>query len=133
MPAMHQVVAGSTALSETMLEDWTFELVVLAQGNINIIDAAVKKGCKKFILVTSIGTGDSKDAPPKQVLSMLLTLPLCHGTLDDTCPASMTAGACTACTELLLPHLGASESTGHNVNTCLICGMTKLSQDGCDF
>lgn len=38
------------------------------QGNINIINAAVKKGVKKFILVTSIGVGDSKDAPPKQVL-----------------------------------------------------------------
>ena len=36
------------------------------QGNINIINAAVKKGVKKFILVTSIGVGDSKDAPPKQ-------------------------------------------------------------------
>ena len=38
-----------------------------AQGNINIINAAIKKGVKKFILVTSIGVGDSKDAPPKQV------------------------------------------------------------------
>ena len=38
-----------------------------AQGNINIIEAAIKKGVKKFILVTSIGVGDSKDAPPKQV------------------------------------------------------------------
>ena len=37
------------------------------QGNINIIDAALRKGVKKFILVTSIGVGDSKDAPPKQV------------------------------------------------------------------
>ena len=41
------------------------------QGNINIIEAAAKKGVKKFILVTSIGTGDSKDAPPGQVYDVL--------------------------------------------------------------
>merc|ERR1719453_1213329 len=33
-------------------------------GNINIIEAAKKRGVKKFVLVTSIGAGDSKDAPP---------------------------------------------------------------------
>lgn len=38
-----------------------------SEGNINLIKAAVKKGVKRFVLVTSIGTGDSKDAPPKQV------------------------------------------------------------------
>ena len=32
------------------------------------MEAAAAKGVKKFLLVTSIGTGDSKDAPPKQVL-----------------------------------------------------------------
>lgn len=41
------------------------------QGNINLIEAAKKKGVKKFVLVTSIGTGDSKDAPPKQVYGVL--------------------------------------------------------------
>lgn len=41
------------------------------QGNINLIDAAMKKGVKKFVLVTSIGTGDSKDAPPAQVYDVL--------------------------------------------------------------
>jgi nucleoside-diphosphate-sugar epimerase len=41
------------------------------QGNINLIEAAKKKGVKKFVLVTSIGTGDSKDAPPKQVYEVL--------------------------------------------------------------
>ncbi|KAK9813238.1 hypothetical protein WJX72_011268 [[Myrmecia] bisecta] len=45
-----------------------------SQGNINIIDAALKKGVKKFILVTSIGTGDSKDAPPSQVYDVLKTV-----------------------------------------------------------
>lgn len=41
------------------------------QGNINLIEAAAKKGVKKFVLVTSIGTGDSKDAPPGQVYDVL--------------------------------------------------------------
>ncbi len=41
------------------------------QGNINLIEAAAKKGVKKFVLVTSIGTGDSKDAPPTQVYDVL--------------------------------------------------------------
>ena len=41
------------------------------QGNINLIDAAVAKGVKKFVLVTSIGTGDSRDAPPSQVYDVL--------------------------------------------------------------
>lgn len=38
-----------------------------SQGNINIIEAALKKGVRKFILITSIGCGDSKDATPPQV------------------------------------------------------------------
>ncbi len=38
-----------------------------SEGNINLIKAAIKKGVKRFVLVTSIGTGDSKDAPPQQV------------------------------------------------------------------
>lgn len=42
-----------------------------SQGNINIINAAIKKGVRKFILVTSIGTGDSKDATPEQVYEVL--------------------------------------------------------------
>eukprot|EP00798_Chlamydomonas_sp_ICE-L_P006405 gene6405-3020_t len=42
-----------------------------SQGNINIIEAAMKKGVTKFILVTSIGCGDSKDAPGEQVYKIL--------------------------------------------------------------
>lgn len=34
----------------------------MVQGNINIINAAMKKGVKKFILVTSLGCGNSKEA-----------------------------------------------------------------------
>lgn len=42
-----------------------------SEGNIALIDACVAKGIKKFVLVTSIGTGDSKDAPPKNVYDVL--------------------------------------------------------------
>jgi len=35
-----------------------------SQGNINLIDAAIANGVERFVLVTSIGTGNSKDAPP---------------------------------------------------------------------
>ena len=45
-------------------------------GNINLIEACVKKGeeqgrMPKFVLVTSIGTGDSQGAPPPQVYEAL--------------------------------------------------------------
>lgn len=42
-----------------------------SEGNINLIKAAMKKGVKRFILVTSIGTGNSKSAPPQQVYDVL--------------------------------------------------------------
>ena len=40
-------------------------------GNLNLIEAALKRGVKKFILITSIGTGDSKDATPPNVYETL--------------------------------------------------------------
>ena len=40
-------------------------------GNINLIEAAAAKGVKRFVLVTSIGAGDSRDAPPAQVYDVL--------------------------------------------------------------
>ena len=40
-------------------------------GNINLIEAAVKHGVQKFILVTSIGTGDSKAGSPDDVYEIL--------------------------------------------------------------
>lgn len=40
-------------------------------GNINLIEAAAKHGVKKFILITSIGTGDSKNATPPNVYDVL--------------------------------------------------------------
>lgn len=42
-----------------------------SSGNINIIAEAVRRGVKKFVLVTSIGTGDSRDAPPEKVYQVL--------------------------------------------------------------
>ena len=42
-----------------------------SEGNIALIDACVAKGIKKFVLVTSIGTGDSKSAPPQNVYDVL--------------------------------------------------------------
>lgn len=41
------------------------------KGNRNLIDAAVKAGAKKFLLVTSIGSGDSSPALPLQALETL--------------------------------------------------------------
>lgn len=51
--------------------DCCFDSWLAVQGNINLIEAAAKKGVKKFILLTSIGVGDSKDAPPEQVYDVL--------------------------------------------------------------
>ena len=42
-----------------------------SEGNINLIKSAIKKGVRRFVLVTSIGTGDSRDAPPQQVYDVL--------------------------------------------------------------
>lgn len=41
------------------------------EGNIALIEAAAKKGVKKFVLVTSIGCGTSSGAPPPQVYDVL--------------------------------------------------------------
>ena len=40
-------------------------------GNKNLIDAAVKAGVKKFILISSIGSGNSANAIPPQALETL--------------------------------------------------------------
>jgi nucleoside-diphosphate-sugar epimerase len=40
-------------------------------GNKNLIDAAVKAGVQKFILISSIGSGDSAQALPPQALTTL--------------------------------------------------------------
>ena len=66
LSAMPMCTFPQAADQQTHQAGWLY-----AQGNINLIDAAVRKGVKKFILLTSIGTGDSKDAPPKQVYDVL--------------------------------------------------------------
>mmetsp|Transcript_19612 Transcript_19612/g.54653 ORF Transcript_19612/g.54653 Transcript_19612/m.54653 type:complete len:272 (-) Transcript_19612:187-1002(-) len=42
-----------------------------SQGNINMIQAAMKKGVKKFVFVTSLGCGSSKDSISEQVYKVL--------------------------------------------------------------
>ena len=42
-----------------------------SEGNINLIEQAAQNGVKKFVLITSIGTGDSKDAPGEEVYNVL--------------------------------------------------------------
>lgn len=42
-----------------------------SEGNLNLIEAAFKKGVKKFVLVTSIGVGSSSGAPSPQVYEVL--------------------------------------------------------------
>ncbi|KAG1678959.1 hypothetical protein FOA52_013022 [Chlamydomonas sp. UWO 241] len=47
------------------------DVSVNSVGTINVIEAAVKKGVKKFVLVTSIGCGETKDAVGPQVYASL--------------------------------------------------------------
>ena len=42
-----------------------------SEANIALIEAAAKKGVKKFVLVTSIGVGNSSGAPSPQVYDVL--------------------------------------------------------------
>ncbi|PSC68750.1 DNA mismatch repair MLH1 [Micractinium conductrix] len=49
----------------------TADPIADSQGNINLIEAAARHGVKKFMLVTSIGTGDSKSAPRPHVYEVL--------------------------------------------------------------
>ena len=65
------------------------------QGNINLINAAREKGVKKFVLVTSIGTGNSRDAPPSQV-HRSSTLPFRHSIF--ICCVAFTPGPAFAST-----------------------------------
>eukprot|EP00892_Ulva_mutabilis_P003818 jgi/Ulvmu1/1808/UM119_0026.1 len=58
-----------------------------SEGNINVINAAIEAGVKKFVLVTSIGTGDSKDAPAQQVYDTLKPVLLEKGKAEDALKA----------------------------------------------
>jgi len=63
------------------------------QGNINLIEAAAKKGVKKFILLTSIGVGDSKDAPPQQVYDVLKPVLVEKGKAEERLKVSILTQA----------------------------------------
>lgn len=71
-----------------------FSMVIMSvglQGNINLIEAAAKKGVKKFILLTSIGVGDSKDAPPAQVYDVLKPVLIEKGKAEERLKVSTGA------------------------------------------
>lgn len=69
-PQLGMHIVSSTRLMGTSIPCRQYRKLVV-QGNINVIEAAKEKGVRKFVLVTSIGTGDSKEAPPKQVYDVL--------------------------------------------------------------
>ena len=70
-----------------------FESWLPVQGNINLIEAAAKKGVKRFILLTSIGVGDSKDAPPQQVYDVLKPVLIEKGKAEDRLKVSILTQA----------------------------------------
>lgn len=77
-----------------------------SNGNINIIAEAVRRGVKKFVLVTSIGTGDSRDAPPEKVYQVLEPVLLekekaeayLKVYLQYKCSTVMIVSSCNICT-----------------------------------
>ncbi|GLI62108.1 hypothetical protein VaNZ11_004691, partial [Volvox africanus] len=66
-----------------------------SEGNINVIDAAIKKGVKKFILVTSVGCGDSKDAPGERVYNILKPVLMEKDKAEEHLKAAGAAGKLT--------------------------------------
>lgn len=54
-----------------------------SEGNINLIEAAKAAGVKKFILVSSIGVGDSKDAVAPAVYEVLEPVLLAKKIAED--------------------------------------------------
>ncbi len=73
----------------------------------------MKKGVKRFVLVTSIGTGDSKGAPPQQVYDVLEKVLVQKGKAEEFLqvplflflPPPLKAGMCT--------HTSTSASPNH--------------------
>ena len=68
------------------------------QGNINLIEAAAKKGVKRFILLTSIGVGDSKDAPPQQVYDVLKPVLIEKGKAEERLKVGLNSLCCLCLT-----------------------------------
>lgn len=67
-----------------------------------MIEAAAKKGVKKFILLTSIGVGDSKDAPPQQVYDVLKPVLIEKGKAEDRLKVSILIQAVRQVVEVQL-------------------------------
>jgi uncharacterized protein YbjT (DUF2867 family) len=65
--ATGQFVAAISTLSGTEAGGWAVD----STGNINAIKAAEKAGITKFVLISSVGVGDSKDAVPPGVQKVL--------------------------------------------------------------
>ncbi len=86
--AKHVQAATLESVVGCCLESW-----LLVQGNINLIEAAAKKGVKKFILLTSIGVGDSKDAPPQQVYDVLKPVLVEKGKAEERLKVSILTQA----------------------------------------
>ncbi|KXZ49185.1 hypothetical protein GPECTOR_22g775 [Gonium pectorale] len=63
-----------------------------SEGNINIIEAAIKKGVKKFVLVTSVGCGDSKAAPGERVYEVLKPVLVEKDKAEEVLKAAGSAG-----------------------------------------
>jgi nucleoside-diphosphate-sugar epimerase len=76
------------------------------QGNINLIEAAARHGVKKFVLVTSIGTGDSKDATPPQVYDVLKPVLLEKGRAEARLKVGHTSCPCALSNDWLLRSRG---------------------------
>lgn len=90
-------------------------------GNINIIEAAVKKGVKKFILVTSIGCGDSKAAPGDKVYEVLKPVLV----EKDKAEAALKANAAKMAYTIIRPGgLQTEAATGNGALTAdaSVCG-----------
>lgn len=57
-------------------------------GNINAIDASADAGVERFVLISSIGVGDSADALPQRALDALKTVLEAKGEAEDHLRAS---------------------------------------------
>ena len=106
-------------------EQWNGVIGMTVQGNINLIEAAKAKGVKKFVLVTSIGTGDSKDAPPKQVYDVLKSVLIQKAKAEDKlkvlfCQNLEESGKIAAGQRVIVTS-GVEQSTSSTQIVLLIC------------
>ena len=94
-----------------------------SEGNIALIEAAAKKGVKKFVLVTSIGCGSSSGAPPPQVYDVLKPVLLEKAKAEERLMAVAAASGMAVC--VVRPGgLKTAPATGTGVLTedTTVCG-----------